>query len=168
MNEQAHEICEYLRRLAIPFDFVEHAAVQTIGDCEPIDARLNALTVKNYFLTTRNKKRMFLCLVPPEARFDSSSISAQAGASRLSFGSPELLNEYLRVYPGAVSPMGLYFDTQNRVTLLMEDSLFRKERLAFHPCDNTCTVAMRTEDFLNVFLPSVNHSPLMVTVNVEK
>ena len=165
MTDIAREVFARLDAMGIEYERIEHPAVHTISECIETDALLRSVTVKNYFLTTKNRKRFFLCLMRPEARFRSADISKQAGSSRLSFAGEEDLMAHLRVRPGAVSPMGLLFEEARDVELLVDRELTRMERLAFHPCDNTCTLAMRGEDFLNRFLPELGRVPRFVDVH---
>ena len=165
MTETAREVFARLDTMGIEYEYVEHPAVHTIEECIETDALPGAVTAKNYFLTTKNRKRFFLCLVRPEARFRSSDISRQAGSSRLSFAGEEDLLSHLRVHPGAVSPMGLLFDEARDVELLVDSELMRVEKLAFHPCDNTCTLAMRSDDFLNRFLSQLGRAPRFVEIH---
>lgn len=157
MTDAAEQLLDLLKALNIPFDCLTHEPVHTIEDCILPGRMLNALVPKNYFLTTRNQKRFFLCLARPEARFRSADISRQAGSARLSFAPEAQLAALLNTYPGAVSPLGLAFDVQNRVELLVDAELIKSHRLAFHPCDNCCTVAMAAADFFDRFLPAVKH-----------
>lgn len=161
----SEQVYAYLDSIGIAYDHAQHPAVQTIADCAPIDRRLNAITAKNYFLCTKNRRNFYLCIVRPNARFHTADISKQVNSSRLSFADAQYLERYLRVYPGAVSPMGLIFDTERAVRLILDRDLKQCERIAFHPCDNTQTIAMRTADFLNVFLPSVGVAPLLVSIH---
>ena len=165
MTDIAREVFRRLDDLGIAYETIEHPAVHTISECAATDALLGAVTAKNYFLTTKNHKRFFLCLVRPDARFRSSDISRQAGSSRLSFAGEEDLFSHLRVRPGAVSPMGLLFDEARDVELLVDRELVRAERLAFHPCDNTCTLSMRSDDFLHRFLSQLGRAPRFVEVH---
>ena len=165
MSDAADFILKRLSEMGIPFDQLRHAPVHTIGDCAPIEAALDAMVVKNYFLTTKNQKRFFLCLVRPDARFRTADISRQAGSTRLSFGPEDALESLLHTFPGAVSPLGLLFDDANAVELLVDGALDATRRVAFHPCDNTRTVAMATSDFFNRFLPGVKHEPRRVEIH---
>ncbi len=158
MTETAQGLLKQLESLNIPFDFISHSPVQTIEDCALPAGILHALMPKNYFLATRNQKRFFLCLARPEAHFCSSDISHQAGSSRLSFGSEDQLRDLLKTFAGAVSPLGLAFDVQNRVELLVDQRLIGVQRLAFHPCDNCATIAVSGADFFERFLPAVHHT----------
>ena len=165
MTELAREVFARLDEMGIPYEFIEHPAVHTIAECAATDALLGAVTVKNYFLTTKNRRRFFLCLVRPDARLRTSDISRQAETSRLSFADAEALFAHLRVHPGAVSPMGLMFDEARDVELLVDSELVNLEKLAFHPCDNTCTLAMRADDFFGRYLPGIGRTPRFVNVH---
>lgn len=165
MTGIAGEICARLDELGIVFERMQHAPVHTIEDCAPIAAAIDAVVAKNYFLTTKNRKRFFLCLVRPDAHFRSADISRQAGSSRLSFGPEDALQALLRTRPGAVSPLGLMFDGEGAVELLVDKALRAEPRLAFHPCDNGWTLAMSGADFFERFLPAVGHAPRWIEVH---
>lgn len=165
MTPVVHEVFAALEKMGVAFDYLEHPPVTTMADCAENDVRLGALTPKNYFLTTKNQKNFFLCIVRPDARFRTADISRQAGSARLSFGTEEQMARLLRVHPGAVSPMGLIFDSEMRVRLLVDSALRDAEKLAFHPCDSGATLAMRSGDFFNRFLPAVNHEVQFVEIH---
>ena len=165
MTETAREVYAHLDGMGIKYASMEHAPAMTIEDCLENDKTLGGVTAKNYFLTTKNQKNFYLCLVRPEARLRTSDVSKQVNSSRLSFGSEEQMQELLRVHPGAVSPMGLLFDGENRVRLLVDSGLLQVEKIAFHPCDNTQTLVMKTADFFDVFLPAVHHEPTFVEIH---
>lgn len=66
--------------------------------------------------------------------------------------------EFLHIRPGAVSVMGLLFDTERRVRLLIDRELLSQPYIACHPCENTSSLRIATADILNVFLPYTGHS----------
>lgn len=159
------QVYDFLDAHGIRCDREAHAPAFHMDDCVEISDRMNAAHCKNYFLTTKSRKVYCLCLVRPEARLKTSDVSRQAGTPRLSFADEEAMMELLHVHPGSVSPMGLIFDSDNRVRLLVDSALKDAERLAFHPCDNTETLAMSAEDFFGVFLPAVGHEPTFVEIH---
>lgn len=165
MTDIAREVYDRLDGMGIAYQTVRHAPARTIRDCAQADRMLGALTVKNYFLTTKNRKGVYLCLVRPQARFRSADISKQLGSSRLSFGPEDMLEALLRVHPGSVSPMGLLFDEERRVELVVDAGLRSATRLAFHPCDNRQTLAMSGEDFFSRFLPALGREPRWVEIH---
>ena len=165
MSGDAKAIERYLNDLGIAFRRAEHPPAFTMEDCARVDEMLQALTVKNIFLTTKNGKRFYLCLTRPEARFRTADISKQAGSSRLSFAPEERLIELLHAHAGSASPLGLIFESARGVGLLVDAALRDAPTLVFHPCDNTKSLAMASADFFDVFLPAVGVVPQWVQIH---
>lgn len=159
------QILAALDRMAIQYELVDHPAAHTIEDCADIEQLIGAMIPKNLFLTPRNQSRFFLCLVHPHVHFRTAEISKQIGSSRLSFGPSEKMDELLNTFPGAVSPLGLIFPSASEVQLLIDGRLRAEKRLAFHPNDNTKTLAMTGSDFFEAFLPATGHNSTFITVN---
>ena len=155
MSDTTKAVFDFLDALGIRYRTVEHAPAFTMEDCATVDRALGALTVKNIFLTTKNRKHCYLCLCRPDVRFHTADISRQIGSSRLSFAPEEMLFERLRCHGGSASPLGLIFPEARGVALIVDKALRAEGTLAFHPCDNTRTVAMAGSDFFGVFLPAV-------------
>ena len=167
MSDTARAVLEYLDGLGIAYRKAEHAPAFTMADCAALDRQLGALTVKNIFLTTKNRKRCYLCICRPDARFHTADISKQAGSSRLSFAPEAMLFERLRCHGGSASPLGLIFPEARDVALIVDSALRAVQTLAFHPCDNTQTVAMAARDFFDKFLPAVGTDVRDVVFNEE-
>ena len=165
MEEIAERVLHTLDALHIPYDCIEHDAAAHMDECRAIEERLGAMMPRNLFLTTRRQGGYYLFVLRPDAPFRSGDVSRQAGTSRLCFAGEEALYDHLRVHPGAVTPLGLLFDEDDSVTLLMDSALRGEERLIFHPCANTASVAMNTRDFLEVFLPAVHKTPVFIEVD---
>ena len=149
------EILAFLDRIGVAYDLIEHSPVHTIEDCAWAEEKLDCVVPKNLFLTPRNESFYALCLTRPNALFRTADFSKQIGSSRLSFGGREALMAKLQTTPGAVSPMGLIFASATEVPLYLDEQLASCPRLGFHPNDNTATLAMAAEDFLNTFLKSL-------------
>lgn len=165
MESMKNEVYARLDAMGIPYRRMAHEAAYTMEDCAAVDAKLGAVSCKNYFLTTKSRKVYCLCLVRPNAKFRTADISRQAGTPRLSFADEAAMAELLRTFPGAVTPMGLMFDPENRVRLLVDSALVGAGDLGFHPCDNTETLAMADSDFFGRFLPAVGHAPEFVEIH---
>lgn len=161
-SEVRRAVYARLDALGIPYRVARHAPAAAIEQCGAIGVRLGAVVCKNYFLTTRSRRVYVLCVARPEARLRTSDLSKQAGTPRLSFAGEAEMLEMLRARPGSVSPMGLLFDRENRVRLLVDEALRACGDLAFHPCDNTETLAMSAGDFFERFLPATGHAPQFV------
>lgn len=162
-SEVLAEVLSALNDMRIEYRLIDHPPVMTMAECAEIEKGLGALMPKNLFLTPRNKSRVYLCLTHPGAQFRTADISRQIGSSRLSFADEDMLIKHMRTKPGAISPMGLIFDAGQEVGLLVDRSLMAAPRLGFHPCVNTASLAMRADDFFDIFLPRTGHAPEWVS-----
>ena len=95
--------------------------------------------------------------MPGDKPFRTKELSAQIQSARLSFASAERMVEFLDIHPGALSVMGLMNDTEHQVQLLIDEDVLANEWFGCHPCVNTSTLRMKTEDVTKVFLPAVKH-----------
>ena len=161
-NEEA--VYRFLQGLNISFTRIDHEAVHTMEDCAAIDRALGGPICKNLFLCNQQKTAFYLLMLREDKPFKTKDVSKQLGVSRLSFASPEHMAQYLHIAPGAVSPMGLLFDSARDVRLLMDQDVCRSEFLGCHPCVNTASIRMKTADFFQVFLPAVGHAPTFVSI----
>jgi Ala-tRNA(Pro) deacylase len=100
--------------------------------------------------------------MPGGKKFLTKDLSKQVGCSRLSFAESEYMDEFLNITPGSVSIMGLMNDSGKRVRLLMDREVAVAEFFGCHPCINTSSLRIRTEDILDRFLPHIGHEPMIV------
>ena len=151
---------QVLDRLAaenIPFEGHTHPPVSRMEDCLALPfITENVLFVKNILLCNRQKTDFYLYLSRPDVAFRTSDISKKLQVSRLSFAPDTALPELLHMESGSLSPLGLWWDREHRVTLVMDRSLRQAPRLAFHPCDHTGTVIFTHETFYGQVLPSLH------------
>lgn len=159
-GRETREIHTYdvLDELGIAYERIDHEAAETMEVCREIDSVLGALICKNLFLCNRQETAFYLLMMPGDKPFRTKELSAQIGSARLSFASPEKMEEYLHIRPGAVSVMGLMNDTENRVRLLIDEDVLKDEWLGCHPCVNTSSLRLRVRDVVERFLPAVHHT----------
>lgn len=162
-NEAA--VYRFLNAHHIPFLRIDHDAVRTMEDCQAVDRVLGGVICKNLFLCNQQKTVFYLLMIREDKAFKTKDVSKQLGVSRLSFGPPEAMEQLLHLSPGAVSPMGLLFDSARNVRLIMDSDLREEEYLGCHPCVNTASIRMKMEDFLRVFLPAAQHEATFVSIN---
>ena len=96
--------------------------------------------------------------MPGDKPFKTKELSSQINSARLSFATPDKMLEYLDIKPGAVSVMGLMNDKENAVRLLIDEDILKDEYIGCHPCVNTSSIKIKTDDLINKYLPSVNHA----------
>lgn len=152
---------EVLQKLHIPFTRVDHEAIMTMEGCAAIEEKLDVDICKNLLLTTRNKSAFYLLCMPGNQPF-SKEFAKQVGSSRLSFASPEDMEELLGVQPGSATVLALMNDTDHRVQLCVERSVWDAEWFGCHPCRNTSSLRLKTADLKTVFLPYTRHEPIVV------
>ena len=98
---------DFLDRLGIPYDRVDHQPAETMEVCKGINEVLDMKICKNLFLCNRQKTAFYLLLMPGDKPFKTKDLSHQLGVARLSFGEPEDMLRLLNLTPGSVSVMGL-------------------------------------------------------------
>lgn len=160
---------DFLDKLGIRYWRTDHAGMKadTMEDCHVIDACLNATVCKNLFLCNRQKTNFYLLMMPGDKPFKTKELSHQLGIARLSFASPEDMEQYLDCTPGSSSIMGLMNDSENHVQLLLDKDVKAGEFIGCHPCINTSSLKLYTKDIFETFLPAVHHEPIFVELTGE-
>jgi len=157
-------VYDFLDALQIEYQRIDHPAAMTMEDCEAVDVALQATTCKNLMLCNRQNTAFYLLLIPGDKVFKTKDLSAQIGSSRLSFASSEYMEQFLDITPGSLSVLGLMNDKDNRVQLLIDEDVLTGEYIGFHPCINTTTLRLRTQDVLTKIIPATGHAPMTVTL----
>ena len=139
------------------YDRVDHGPAMTMEDCTEADEILQATICKNLFLCNRQKTAFYLLMIPDTKVFHTKDLSAQIGSARLSFASPEYMEEFLDITPGSVSVMGLMNDKERRVQLLIDEDVLGGEYIGCHPCINTSSIRLKTKDLVEKVIPAMNH-----------
>ena len=151
-----------LDKLKIPYEGVDHDVAGTMEECEAVDRELGVTMCKNLFLRNQQKTTFFLLLIPGDKKFMTKDLSKQLGISRLSFAEPEYMEKYLNITPGSVSVLGLMNDVDWYVDLLIDKDLMEDEYIGCHPCINTSSLKIKTNDIIKKFLKHTGHRPRYV------
>ena len=148
---------DLLDSLNIEYFRTDHEAAGTMEVCNEIDKILGVMICKNLFLCNRQKTAFYLLMMPGDKKFKTKELSAQINSARLSFAEREDMLKYLDIEPGSVSIMGLMNDKDHVVQLLIDEDVLKDEYIGCHPCINTSSLKLRTEEVINRFLPAVGH-----------
>lgn len=148
---------DFLDSLGVTYERIDHEPAMTMEVCEEIDRVLGATICKNLFLCNRQQTDFYLLMMPGDKPFKTKDLSAQIGSSRLSFATAEAMEKYLDITPGSVSVLGLINDTENAVRLLIDSDILRGEYIGCHPCVNTSSLRIRTEDMMEKIVPAMGH-----------
>ena len=151
--EKEIRVYDFLDKLGVIYDRVDHEALMTMEACEEADRVLEATICKNLFLCTANKKEFYLLMIVGDKRLVTKDVSKKLGTSRLSFASESYMEEYLDITPGSVSVLGLMNDTENHVQLVI-----------CHPCINTSSLRVRTADLMEKIIPAMHHEAKIIRI----
>jgi Ala-tRNA(Pro) deacylase len=143
----------------------EHPPVFTVEEARALRGQIPGGHCKNLFLKDE-KGVVWLIVCLEDARIDLKTTPARIGSKRLSFGKPDLLMTLMGVEPGAVTPFGLINDTENRITVILEERMMQEPLLNYHPLSNDATTTISAADLLT-FIRSCGHEPRIVALAAD-
>ena len=158
-----NDFFNYLAENGIAYERHDHPAVYTIEEANRLVPPLPAAKTKNLFLRDSKGRRHFLVIVSGDKQVDIKGLQTALGTSRLSFGSPKRLKEYLDIEPGAVSLFAIVNDTEQKVEVIADKAIWSASAFQFHPLVNTSTLVVSKEGAVR-FLESTGHTPQVIEV----
>ncbi|WP_137129313.1 prolyl-tRNA synthetase associated domain-containing protein [Rhizobium sp. FY34] len=159
----ANDLFLFLDALGIAHKTKSHPPVFTVAESESLRDEIPGGHTKNLFVKDK-KDQFFVLTVEENAVVDLKSVHKLIGASsRVSFGSPEKMLEYLGVVPGSVTVFGAINDTGRAVTFVLDEDLMRHDIINAHPLSNDATTSIGRDDLLR-FLKATGHDPLVLKV----
>ena len=155
-------VYDFLDGLGIEYQRIDHEPAMTMEVCEKIDEVLGASICKNLLLTNRQQTDFYLLMLPGDKPFKTKDLSAQINSSRLSFATGEQMEKLLNITPGSLSVLGLMNDGEGRVRLLIDEDVLSGKYIGCHPCVNTTSLRISTDDMMERITPALNHLPTRV------
>lgn len=143
------EIYSYLENKNIRYKAIEHKAVFSMKDLEDVELPYPECDAKNLFVRDDKKRNYYLITVKGDKRVDLKTFRGQHGLRALSFASEEDLFNIMGLIPGAVTPLGILNDDENKVHFYL-DKEFAGKKIAVHPNDNTATMYMQADDLVRL------------------
>lgn len=160
----AADLFAFLDDLGIKYTTKHHPPVFTVAESVSLRDEIPGGHTKNLFVKDK-KDNFFLLTVEEHAVVDLKTVHTVIGAaSKVSFGKPEKLMEYLGVIPGAVTAFGAINDTDKAVTFVLDEDLMREEVINAHPLSNDATTSIAASDLIR-FLEATGHTPLVLKVS---
>ena len=77
--------------------------------------------------------------------------------TKLSFASQKRVDKYLGSFGGCISALGIIFDKESEVEIILDDALRGKEKIGLHPNVNTSTLIISEAD-LERYITLSQHS----------
>lgn len=155
---------EKLTELGIDYKTYAHEAVFTCEQAAKAASFIPAAQCKNLFLKD-DKKRLYLVVAVSDTAYETNinlkGLSKHLHAPGLRFADAVLLKHHLHIEPGSVTPFGLIFDTEHKITVLLDSMLFSHQFVGFHPLKNVATTVIASQDILK-FVEACGNSYLIV------
>lgn len=138
-----------LKQLDIEFEYLEHPPAPTIEIAKQYWAGHDAKHCKNLFFRNHKGNRHYLVILDCDCSMDIHAIEKLLGQGKLTFASEKRMIKYLGVTPGSVTPFGLIHDEAHHVHVFLDRNLQKAARLSFHPCINTASLIISSNDFIH-------------------
>ena len=146
MKTERQKVFDYLSKMNINYDIVEHPAVYTMEEMDNLHIDSSNQVVKNLFVRDDKKKRYFLVSVQKDKRVNLKNLMTKLDSRPLSFASEHALQAILGLDKGSVTPLGILNDANCRVEVVLDNNLRHFHRIGIHPNDNKATVWIKPRD----------------------
>ena len=124
-----------------------HPAVFTVPEARVHCGHILGTHCKNLFLKNKKSGQLYLVTIPHEKRSDLNQFRKLIGTPKVRFAEPKDLSEILGITAGAVSPIALVNDTNNKVIFMVDEQIWNAEMICCHPNVNTETLQIPGPDF---------------------
>ncbi|MFX1374236.1 MAG: prolyl-tRNA synthetase associated domain-containing protein [Promethearchaeota archaeon] len=124
-----------------------HPAVYTVPEAKIRTGHIPGTHCKNLFLKNKKSGQLYLVTVPYDKRLDLNKFRRMISAPKIRFAGSEDLLEILGITPGAVSPIGLVNDTNDKVIFIIDKEIWNSKEICCHPNINTETLQIPGPDF---------------------
>ena len=156
------QLLQLLKDLGIDYKRCDHPAVFTVEESRQHDINMEGSHCKNFFLKDK-KGKYFLFSTLAEKKIDMNVLQKKIGCKRLSFASPQRLDEVLDLTPGSVSPFGIMNDRHALVTVVLDKEIIDQGIVNFHPLKNTATITVASDDLIK-FIEHVGNYYMKVEI----
>lgn len=151
-----------LAELGIATETTDHEPVYTVEESQALCGGIPGGHCKNLFLKDK-KGVLWLVVTLEDAQVDLKTLPKVIGSARLSFGKGELMSEVLGVEPGSVTPFALINDEEQKVQVVLDETMLRHDSLNYHPLKNDATTTISSQDLVK-FIQSCGHTPQILQV----
>ena len=124
-----------------------HPAVFTVPEAKIHCGHIPGTHCKNLFLKNKKSGQLYLVTIPHDKRLDLNQFRRMISAPKIRFAEPEVLSEILGITAGAVSPIGLVNDTNDKVIFIVDEEIWNAKEICCHPNVNTETLQIPGSEF---------------------
>ena len=145
-----NEIYDFLREKGISYEVTEHKAVYNMEELADVELPHPEADAKNLFVRDDKKRNYYLITVKGNKRVDLKEFRRENGTRPLTFASESELADILALEAGSVTPLGVLNDEERKVSVFIDDELCESGLVGVHPCENTATVWLKTDDLFRI------------------
>ncbi len=154
------EILQYLSDKNIPYTKYEHPPIFSVEDGDKSNVPNREKVIRNLFLCDAKKKNYYLVSLFGHKAIKLKELSEKIPSKRLSFASPQAMNEMLQVQPGSVTPLAILNNDAKNILMIFDKQL-QHQIIGMHPMENTATIFLQFDDLYNLLLPHGNEIRLI-------
>lgn len=161
--QKRQKVFNFFKKNKIQYKIHEHPPVFTCEEAEKYIYGIPGIHAKNLVLLDKKKDRIFMVTLEGEKRLDLKWFRKFVKATKLSFAKEEILNEFLGLSGGSVSPFGLINDKNKKIIYYIDKDVYNSDIVNFHPNDNTASLELNKENF-HRYLENVYHKVNVISV----
>lgn len=163
----AQQLFKFLDDLNIKYQTHSHKPVFTVDEAVDVFKEFPPFgQCKNLFLKD-SKKNFWLVVALFDTQIKLKNLSKIIHAPELRFADENLLQSYLGVTAGSVTPFGLINDQNHVVNVVLDQNLFDHKTLGFHPLTNDATTFIAPDD-LRKFISALGNKIQILKFDVLK
>ncbi|MCM1289332.1 MAG: hypothetical protein NC132_01590 [Corallococcus sp.] len=156
------KVTNYLQIIGVSYTLIRHEAVVTTEESRKIIHVPDCMSCKSLYVKDKKSDNFYMVVLPFDKRADMRGLAAYVGCAKFEFATEEKLFADLGVHRGSVSPYAFLNENSTySAKLLIDAEVWNSRNVKFHPCDNTATVVVKTEDFKK-FLQSIGKETVIV------
>lgn len=156
------KVTNYLTSIDVPYKLIRHEAVVTTEESQKIIHVPDCMSCKSLYVKDKKSDNYYMVVLPFDKRADMRGLASYVGCAKFEFATEEKLFADLGVHRGSVSPYAFLNESPRySAKLLIDAEVWNSNQVKFHPCDNTATVVVKTDDFKK-FLESIGKETIIV------
>ena len=153
----------YLAGIGVQAPIVPYPEHTSVEEGKRLRGDLPGTFTKNLLLKDK-KGALFFVTAHEDTDIDLKTLHTRIGArGRLGFASAETMIERLHVTPGTGTPLALLHDTEQVVTLVVDERLQDAVQVNFHPMTHTESIGLTWTDF-TAFATASGHEPVVAAM----
>jgi Ala-tRNA(Pro) deacylase len=143
--EKIQEVCDWLTENGIEFEKIDHGEAHTMEDVANLHLEEKGHICKNLFMRDLKAKRHFLVTLCADKEIGFQKFEKIIGV-KVRLGSEDRLLKYCNLTAGSVTPLGVFFDKNTQIEIILDEDLKKFGKVGVHPCYNSSTVFLNFED----------------------